>query len=64
MPSIADAGAPNTEPPTDAELERGILAAVMAGMGDVARTLAMQLEDRRKARMPSNVVALRRPGER
>jgi hypothetical protein len=36
----------------------------MAGMGDVARTLAMQLEDRRKARMPSNVVALRRPGER
>ena len=45
--------------PTDAELERGILDAVRLGLGDVARTLSAQLEDRRRSAQPSNVVPFR-----
>jgi hypothetical protein len=48
----------------DAELERGILSAVTAGAFDVARVLAAQLEDRRRAAVPSNVVVLRGRGDR
>jgi hypothetical protein len=36
--------------PTDAELERAIVDAVGMGLADVARTLAAQLEDRRRTR--------------
>ncbi len=43
--------------PSDADLERGVLDAVRAGLGDVARVLAAQLEARQRARIP-NVVAL------
>ena len=43
--------------PTDAELERAIVTAVMGGMADVARTLAAQLEARQRARA-GNVVDL------
>jgi hypothetical protein len=46
-----------TVEPTDAELERGILDAVRAGLGDVARVLAAQLEARQRARA-GNVVEL------
>jgi hypothetical protein len=42
----------------DAELERAIVAAVTAGALDVARVLAGQLEERRRAQA-GNVVALR-----
>jgi hypothetical protein len=48
--------------PSDAELERGILDAVRLGLADVARTLAGQLDERRRARVPNNVVSLRRRG--
>jgi len=41
--------------PTDAELERGILDAVRMGLADVARTLSVQLDHRRMARVPDNV---------
>ena len=51
-PLAADRGAE----PTDAELERAIVGAVMAQALDVARLLAAQLDDRRRARMPANVV--------
>lgn len=44
--------------PSDADLERGILDAVRAGLTDVARVLAAQLEARQKARVPANVVDL------
>jgi hypothetical protein len=43
--------------PSDTELERGILDAVRLGLGDVARTLAAQLDERRRARA-GNVVDL------
>ena len=46
--------------PTDAELERGILDAVRLGLADVAKTLATQLDERRRARTPANVVPFRR----
>jgi len=46
--------------PTDGELERGILNAVKRGAVDVARTLSARLEERRRARQPGNLVALRR----
>jgi hypothetical protein len=36
--------------PTDAELERGILDAVRLGLGDVARTLSVQLTERQRGR--------------
>jgi hypothetical protein len=58
--TLADGSRPSGEPvpePTDAELERGILDAVSLGLGDVARTLAGRLEERRRARA-GNVVAL------
>jgi hypothetical protein len=42
--------------PTDAELERGILDAVKLGLLDVARTLSAQLDERRRARRPANVL--------
>jgi hypothetical protein len=45
------------EPPTDADLERGILDAVKLGLADVARTLNAQLEERRRAR-GGNVISL------
>ena len=41
---------------TDGELERAIVQAVTMGLGDVARTLAGRLEERRHARA-GNVVA-------
>jgi hypothetical protein len=44
---------------TDADLERGILRAVDLGLADVARTLAAQLDERRKAR-EGNVIPIRR----
>jgi len=49
-----------TEPaePSDAELERAIIGAVTAGVFDVARTLAAQLDDRRRGRVPSNILDL------
>jgi hypothetical protein len=47
-----------TEPPTDAEMERGILDAVRLGALDVARVLARQLEERRRERA-GNVVPIR-----
>jgi hypothetical protein len=49
--AVADDG------PTDAALERAIVAAVTGGAFDVARTLAAQLDERRKARA-RNVVDL------
>jgi hypothetical protein len=45
------------DPVSDAELERGILDAVKMGLGDVARTLAAQLEARQRTRA-GNVVTL------
>jgi hypothetical protein len=41
--------------PSDAELERGILDAVRAGLADVARVLSGQLEARQRSRA-GNVV--------
>jgi hypothetical protein len=49
----------SAEPASDDELERGILDAVRLGLGDVARTLSAQLEDRRRIRA-GNVIPLRR----
>jgi len=43
--------------PSEGELERAIVDAVRAGLGDVARVLAAQLESRQRALSP-NVVAL------
>jgi surface antigen len=43
--------------PTDGEFEKAIVDAVTMGLGDVARTLAMRLDDRRRA-TTANVVAL------
>lgn len=51
-----------SEPPTDAELERAIVDAVTMGLGDVARTLAATLEDRRRARAGNVVTLPSRPG--
>jgi ribosomal protein L13E len=45
---------------TDADLERAIVEAVSMGLADVARTLAAQLDERRRARVPDNVVDLRK----
>jgi predicted exporter len=42
---------------TDVELEAAIVKAVLAGLGDVARVLAGQLEDRRRS-SAENVVCL------
>jgi hypothetical protein len=54
-----------TSPATDAEIERAIVDAVTAGAFDVARVLASQLDDRRRAAFPSNVVGLHgRRGDR
>jgi hypothetical protein len=47
--------------PSDGELERALVAAVTGGAFDVAKVLAGVLDERRKARTPRNVVALRRP---
>ena len=44
--------------PTDAEMERGILDAVRLGLSDVARTLSTRLDDRRRARLPANVIEI------
>jgi hypothetical protein len=41
---------------TDADIEAAIVRAVTAGAFDVAKTLAGQLEERRQARVPENVV--------
>jgi len=43
--------------PTDSELERAIVEAVTMGLGDVARTLAVQLEQRRPSRA-GNIVPI------
>ncbi|MGD0678198.1 MAG: hypothetical protein ABSC94_22535 [Polyangiaceae bacterium] len=43
---------------TDEQLERAIVDAVTMGLVDVAQTLARQLEARRAARLPANVVPL------
>lgn len=53
---ISTATGANAEP-TVAELERGILDAVKLGLADVAKTLAGQLEQRKRPVM-SNVVKL------
>lgn len=45
-------------PVTDEGLERAIVDAVAMGLVDVASTLARQLEARRAARLPANVVRL------
>jgi hypothetical protein len=53
---------PSAEPQpelTDAALERAIVDAVTMGLGDVARTLATQLDERKRARAPANVVTIR-----
>lgn len=50
--------------PTDAEMERAIVDAVTGGAIDVARVLAAQLEERRHARTPANVVHLARDRRR
>jgi len=42
--------------PSDSAIERAIVDAVTMGLGDVARTLAARLEERKKARLPANVV--------
>jgi hypothetical protein len=52
----ADPGRPDAGP-SDSELERGILTAVRLGLGDVARTLSAQLEERRTGR-GGNVIQL------
>jgi hypothetical protein len=43
---------------TDTELERAIVQAVTMGLGDVARTLAARLEERRRVTLPANVVPM------
>jgi hypothetical protein len=45
-------------PVTDDGLESAIVHAVMTGLVDVAQTLARQLEARRAARMPANVLPI------
>jgi hypothetical protein len=45
--------------PSDAELERAIVEAVMRGLDGVAKTLAAALDERRRRRIPDNVVDLR-----
>jgi hypothetical protein len=45
--------------PSDAELERAIVEAVMRGLDGVAKTLAAALDERRRARIPDNVVDFR-----
>jgi hypothetical protein len=45
---------------TDEEIERAIVECVRAGAFDVAKTLAAQLDARRRERMPSNVFAIDR----
>jgi hypothetical protein len=46
--------------PSDAELERGIVDAVRAGLAGVARVLAAQLEARQRTRLPNNVESIER----
>lgn len=46
--------------PTEAELERRIREVVRLGLDDAARTLSPQLEDRRRATVPANVVPFRK----
>lgn len=53
---LSRTSAQSTEP-NEAELERAIVDAVTQGMGDVAKVLAAQLADRRRARA-GNVVDL------
>ena len=48
-------------PVSDADIERAIVGAVTAGSFDVAKVLATQLEDRRRAKLPHNVIAIGRP---
>ena len=50
-----------TESPSDGELERAIVMAVTGGAFDVAKVLAVVLDERRQARTPKNVVPMRRP---
>jgi integrase len=60
---VATTGGAERGPPSDAELERGIVEAVTLGLADVARALAGRLEERRRGRV-GNVVPLsarRRP---
>lgn len=47
---IAPIQASESPSPSDAELERAIVNAVLMGRGDVASTLATSLEERRRAR--------------
>jgi hypothetical protein len=53
-------GTPNTEQvePTDAELQRALVAAVLGGMAAAAATLAATIDERRLARAPKNVIDL------
>jgi hypothetical protein len=45
--------------PIDADLVDGILVALRSGLVDVARVLGAELEERRRARAPRNVVEIR-----
>jgi len=55
--------------PSDADIERGILDALARGLDGVAKSLAGQLDERRRARVPANVESIeqaraRRNGKR
>jgi hypothetical protein len=53
---------PDTSPTTDSDIESAIVKAVSAGAFDVARALAALLESRQRAKVPANVVPIRREG--
>jgi hypothetical protein len=44
--------------PSDADIERGILDALARGLDGVAKSLAGQLDERRRARVPANVESI------
>ena len=48
--------------PTDAALEHGVLDALARGLDGVSRTLAALLDERRRVRLPANVLPF--PAER
>jgi hypothetical protein len=56
--ALASIGESESEIVSDAALERAIVDAVAMGLGDVARTLATRLEERRRALVPANVADL------
>ena len=56
--ALASIGESESEIVSDAALERAIVDAVTMGLGDVARTLATRLEERRRALVPTNAADL------